>query len=278
MKGNGLGVVPLPPPSVLIPERLMFCKALVFGGLGLGLLMALSQESFGQGKDKKKAKDDDNKANVQEYLQIQKAKELEGKVGSVDAGRSTLFFQLDIPTLEPNPNFNPGKAANQQAQQLQNLYQQQAKILRTANPVIRQQRMRQLLTQMQKIQANAGKNGPYKVVHTFKEFDLPLVDKVVVRKLNLGIEYDNEGNILQRTKEEIAKLKGNDLRVPGFAAKLDDLKPGQVVHLYLNPAKVDKNADPDEGVGNIARPTVRMIVILQEASKSVGPTDRKKKN
>jgi len=124
-----------------------------------------------------------------------------------------------------------------------------------------------------------GQNSPYKVAHDYKDFDLPVADKVVVRKLNLGMEYDNEGNVKTFTKEEIAKLKGNDPKVPGYAAKLEDLKAGQFVHLYLNPPPKAEKDQKDEGVGNIPRPTVRMIVILQDVSNFTTSTgSRPKKN
>jgi len=253
-------------------------KAFLIGCLGFALLLAASDEGLGQGKEKKKAKDDNDKASVQDYKQIQQAKELEGKLASVDGGGNKLSFQINFPYLEKNPKYNPSKAAASDYQQWQNLYRDQVAIQQAKNPIQRQQRINQFLKDLQRLQNQAGKNpnGPFKVVNNYKEFELPMVDKVVIRKLTLGIEYDNEGQIIQRTKEDIAKLKGKDPKVPGFAAKLDELKNGQVVHLFLNPAKVDKNADKDEGIGNIPRPTVRMIVIVQEATNTAAPTGKKK--
>ena len=251
-------------------------------GVGVfALLLVMSGECLGQGKDKKKpGPNEADKATPEEYKQIAKAKELEGKVGAVDAGVGSLNFQLDFPQMAPNPNFKPGQPNSQQK-----LYQQQVQIMSNPNPAVRQQKMMQLVAQYQKQQqlAASGKGGnnndPYKVVHHYKDFDLQLGEKVIVRKLNLGVEYDGEGNVIQRTKEDIAKLRGNDPKVPGYAAKVEDLKPGQVVHLYLNALKTDKNDAKEEGVGNVVRPSIRMIVILQDANTSTGATkEPKKKN
>jgi hypothetical protein len=114
-----------------------------------------------------------------------------------------------------------------------------------------------------------------------KEFEMVFADKAVIRKMMLGVEYDNEGNIITRTPAEIAKLKGNDPKVPGYPAKIDDLKSGQYVHLYFAKQppkdKAEKPEESKEGVGNVARPIVRMVVILQEPSATTVPP-RKKKN
>lgn len=245
----------------------------ICGVMGLALLLVFGSHSMPQGKEKKK-EEGSSKPTPKEYKQIQQAKELEGKLGGTTPGMVTL--QLDFPQMDPN--FNAGKAANNQVQQMQGLYKQYVQALKTPNPYLRQQRLAKLAYQMNQMQTPGGKGGgrnsPFIVVNNYKDFELPVLDKVVVRKLNLGMEYDNEGNLVQRTKEEIAKLRGKDPKVPGFAAKLDDLKPGQIVHLYLNPPSKTE----DEGVGNVARPTVRMIVIMQEVSNlatSTGPRPKK---
>ena len=254
-------------------------KLSILGGvIGLALMLIFGSDGLSQAKDKKK-NDEGAKPTPQEYKQIQQAKELEGKLGGSAPGQLTL--QLDFPQMEPNPKYNPGKAANNQVQQMQGLYKQYLQALNTPNPYQRQQKLAKLAYQMNQMQKQAAQgtsqNSPFKVVNDYKDFELPVSDKVVVRKLNLGLEYDNEGNIIQRTKEEIAKLKGKDPKVPGFAAKLEDLKTGQLVHLYLNPPPKAEKDQKDEGVGNTPRPTVRMIVILQDVSNLASSTGTRPK-
>ena len=85
-----------------------------------------------------------------------------------------------------------------------------------------------------------------------KEFELPVVEKVVVRKLNLGVEYDDRGFIKEYTAEQKRALRGSNPSVPGYHAKPEELQPGQDVSAVLGPARKDDKE---------ARPVVRMIVI-----------------
>jgi hypothetical protein len=249
-------------------------KSSFFSGvIGLVLLLILGNDGLPQGKEKKK-EEESSKPTLMEYKQIQQAKELEGKLGGIASALLTL--QLNIPRYEPNPKFNPPKTANNYLIRMREVHLDYMRLMNSKNPLQYQRRLAELAAEMNRLQALVAKanvTSPFKAVPHFKDFELPVSEKVVVRKFNLGMEYDNEGNIIQRSKEEIAKLRGKDPKVPGYAAKLDDLKPGQTVHLYLTPPSKKE----DEGVGNIARPTVRMIVIMQDVSNLATSTGNPKK-
>ncbi len=116
--------------------------------------------------------------------------------------------------------------------------------------------------------------GGLQLVTKGKDYDFEVSDKVVVRKMELFTEYDDKGNLKQYTSREKAELKGTDPSKPGYAAKYEDLLAGQVVTLHLNPPP--KSA-PDPGAGNVAKPTVRMIVIVQQSNGTLSSAPAKKK-
>jgi len=175
-------------------------------------------------------------------------------------------------------------------QQMQRLMQQRAQIMQATDPRQREQRMRSWMQSMQKLQMQVmrqqaqqasqlqrnllqqqqkqlaqqkqktGNLGPYKIVTTSRMFELNLRDEVVVRRMNLPFAYDDKGNVKEYTPEEIQKLRGDNPKLPGYAAKLEDLENGQMVRVYI--------AAPENGeiggvdlVGNIIRPEVRAVVI-----------------
>jgi hypothetical protein len=119
---------------------------------------------------------------------------------------------------------------------------------------------------------NRYKRPQFTVVHNYKEFELDVENAVVVRKMFIAIEYDDKGNI--KGNEEQTK----ELRSKGYiTAKYDDIRSGNVAKLVLKPPQRDKNV---AGAGNVARPTVRTIVLLQEGkplAMSKG-AEKKKKN
>lgn len=271
-------------------------------GIGAVALLAcvflFPEESPGQGKKGKKGGGAQT-ALAQDYAQLAGVKEVRGKL-TTGVGANSISFDVDISHAEPNPNFKPGAGGFRPGaggnnnlnlmRQMQNLQNQQAQLARIRDPRQRQQRMRQLQQQMARMQqqirqamakqqqqqfkgkANPGnQNGPFRMVTVTKEFQLELNDNVVVRWSQPPTEYDDKGFLKKYTKEELAKMKGKDSSLPGYEAKVDDLQPGQLVHLYLKaPAKteakkkIDLIGDDDLPVDG-PRPSVRMIVILQEA-------------
>ena len=97
--------------------------------------------------------------------------------------------------------------------------------------------------------------------------DFSLTDDVKVRRLYLPTRLDEKNKPIPYTNAEKHKLKGDEPKLPGYAAELSALTPGQIVELHLavnKPApgskKKDKTAEPDN-------PFVTMIVIGAEAPK-----------
>jgi hypothetical protein len=260
---------------------------------------------------------------TQEYAQIKNQGEVIGALASIDtAGSSNRAFTLHLPyvymvakkttTTTPVPAVRVTRPTNPQSQlaALQRQYQQ---ALTTKNPVQREQKLAQIMMRIQQLQVqmaaqqarleqqmlaqaarifgNAVKNAPQAAVG-YKEFDMEAVDKIVVRRSQPALEYDNKGNIKVLTKEELNRLRGKDRTLPGYEASFLDLQAGQTVKVYLakNTAKKAKKEeddadDPDQNpaankkdaVLNRDLPQVRMILILAEAPDADTGQDQTKK-
>jgi hypothetical protein len=153
----------------------------------------------------------------------------------------------------------------------------------------------------------AGKGdagSPFRVVTTGKDFDFDLTDTAVVRWNKPPFAYDDKGDVKVYKKEELTELKGKDPKLPGYNGKIEDLVLNQTVKIYLVPppkakaklkdgdkAKDEKAKDEAKAKEEKAlklddleavpsdRPTVRMVLILEEAPglSFSSPGEKKKK-
>lgn len=130
-------------------------------------------------------------------------------------------------------------------------------------------------------QAGNAKSNANGLVKDYIDFELPLTEKAAVRKMNVGIEYDDKGNV--KESDPAAKKDG----LPGFAAKIEDLLPGAKAKIYLSPAKAPAASAPkkDADGGILAagpsaanRPQVRMVVMLSDGGLPALGANNKKKN
>ncbi len=212
-------------------------RALVVATLTAGLLSFVPTFVTAQ----KKGTDVTETATDKDYKSLQTVKDMTGKVTGLTL--DTVTFRLDTPHMVPNPKYKALAGSANQNQQMQNLYRQQVQAMNTTNPVQRQQRMQQLMASMQRqdaqqTAANSNPNNqPFMVAHQYKDFELNLSDKVIIRKMVLEKDYDDKGNLKTYTSEEKARLKGNDPALPGYKAKVDDLSSGVQVKIYLKMPK-----------------------------------------
>lgn len=232
-----------------------------------------------------------SRATPQEYAQLRALRQIAGQISALDANSKIVTLKVDIPEYAGNPNARPGGGRggnNNQNQQLQRLRQQQQQAQRIQNPAQRRQKLQQLAAQMQRAQMQqqarggnkGGQNGGLKVVMKSKEFELILDENVVVRKMFLGSDFDDQGNIKKHTPQELAKLRGSDASKPGYKASLEEAQPGMDVTLFLSKATAaPKQKGDDDEVGPGERPLVTMIVLTRDAGGSLSPADapRKKK-
>lgn len=258
-------------------------------GMGLALLVPGAE-----GQDKKtdnKAKDKVAKedATPADYAGLAQIKEIVGKIAAVDTTSGTMTFTFEWSHWEPNANAakggaNPNQKALQEQQQLMREYEQ---IMRAKNPVQKQQALMKLQQHMARLQAGGGAGqNMFKVVKSSKDFELELTSDLKVARLNVERKFDDEGELVKLTDEQLKKLKSAD--VPGgYTAAGSDLKVGQTVKLWLSPPSKDKKKTPATGdtksdktetakgegkdkltggTTDIARPIVRMVLITEEST------------
>jgi hypothetical protein len=237
-------------------------KLAVCCGIVLGLFLNVPAAPA-QDPPPKKKKDDSHsrEATEQDYKALGHTKEVVGRLLSLDVNPDAkeglgqkMTLKVEYPTLE----LKPGKAGQMAVQrQLQNLQRQQQqaqrdyqRILRIRNPYQQQQQLAQLLNRLQvqqQQQANAAANpanSPYRTVTTSVTFELPIQQKVKVARVKLPVEYDDKGNVVEYTKEDLKKKK--DPSMPGYTAKMEDVEPGQLLRVYLARPKpaAKKKDDP----------------------------------
>ena len=104
-----------------------------------------------------------------------------------------------------------------------------------------------------------------------KKFNLDTGDKLIVRRANLPLLYDDSGKVKKYSQSEISRFKGSDRSKPGYTAKVEDLQPGQFVTVYLAQAKagskVNKTERQDQTGNNNPLLPVRMILIMGQTSQ-----------
>jgi hypothetical protein len=220
--------------------------------------------------------------------------------------------QPKAPVRQPTirqPDYNQLNQQFSRQQQMVDLQRQYLEIMRIQDPRQKQQRMQSWMQSMQRIQMqamqeqmrrqqqlqvqqaqemqremqrqaqrladNAAKGGPFKIESTGRSYEFVLRDDVIVRRMNLPFQYDDKGNVKQYTEKELAKLRGTNPKLPGFEAKIEELEPGSMVKLYIQPPKEGKIGGVDL-VGNIIRPEVKMIVHYGDYDAKTGGNAAKK--
>jgi hypothetical protein len=290
-------------------------RILAFGCV-IAVMATLSAPTEVVAQKKKGVVDNGYAATPEDYKQIVNRKELTGSI--VAASGLVVTVRIDTPRMEPNPKYkapsitNPKAAgynasANQQyrlyrdAQQLQRDLQQAQRADTPQERARAMQRYYQDMANFQRQTAqqqaqlmqrmarepNYAKNNsnntadPFIVVHSYKEFDLETTEKVVIRKMFLPAEYDDMGNLKNYTEKDKAALRGDDKSKPGYAGKMEEISNGMEAKLTLVPPakkKAEAKAD-EEGVGNVDRPRVSMIVLTKDnpAATGIQGADPKKK-
>ncbi len=137
------------------------------------------------------------------------------------AGRSTLSLKVTLRFLEPNP-----QAQTRYAERYQQLFARQQSILTERNLGQQQQQLAQLLRDAEGLLAS--QKDLFRVKEVQKDVELPLAEQVKVRSAVPVQAFDDKGNIKRYTAKELKEMRGTE-RLPGFAADLSDVQPGQTV-------------------------------------------------
>jgi hypothetical protein len=234
-----------------------------------------------------KSKEEHLETTAQDYAALAKMKGVTGRIMSLDPAKNTLTFQVEIkvPEIPPGtrlpqmsgssyssgssssyyrPNMSWGGRVTSPQQMVQRyqqmMRQQMQQMMRMQQQQVRvaQQAMRQQQQYMQQLQSFLN-SIRYKVF--VKDFTVPMGEDVQVARKTLGLQYDDKGNVVTYTAEQLKKLRASDL--PGYAAKMDEVRAGQVVYLYsgardktevANQGKDDKGktGEPGKAAPNMA--------------------------
>jgi len=298
-------------------------KLLIVAGLLTAVSLMLPGAAVSQGKvNPKNVKQEVTTEEDYGKLATKYKDGITDKITTFDGTAKSMTFKVEYQTAEPLPP-KPGQEnkGNQQLQQLQTQQQQLAaeyqRILNHKNAAQRQRELSSWQNRFNQWQQRyqkyvAANKGQMQTVTHAKEFDLDIEPDVRVVRQTLPMEYDDKGNVKEYTKEELKKLRDKDLP-KYFAAKFEDVQPGQTVTLLVarpKPAKKDKDSDgkkekvegtPEAKVGEAKqdtepkkvgakgdekgagdapppRPTVRTIIIVADPDPAdIAPKKGKRK-
>jgi hypothetical protein len=163
---------------------------------------------------------------------------LAGEVLNADA-TSGLNLRVTVRVLEANP-----QAQEKYLRQQQQLLARQQQIMTSPNPAQAQQQMQDLQRDAERLMQS--QKDLFRVKSVDKDVELDLAEDVKVRARRPVRQFDDKGNIIRYTPQELKALRG-DGKLPGYAAELSDLQPGQKVLVKVVRRKPAKPAEPPPG-------------------------------
>jgi hypothetical protein len=122
------------------------------------------------------------------------------------------------------------------------------------------------------LNAGVGKMPNFRVQQTKKDIDFQGTEEVKVRTMVLPDKFDDKGNVVKYTKEELAELKGKDKKLPGYESSLEKLETGQTVKVTLIEIvkKKDNEANKDAVKEVEKKKQVKLILITAEPPAAKG--------
>jgi hypothetical protein len=127
--------------------------------------------------------------------------------------------------------------------------------------------------QIRNLQIQMAQNQAKLITYEQKNQDLEIqaTDEVVVRANNPPEQFDDKGKVKKYTAKELAELKGDNKKLPGYKAEFSDLQPDMIVRLHLvkkkdAPKPVKKPKDAEIDVMEAHEPSASMIVIMLNPS------------
>jgi hypothetical protein len=152
-------------------------------------------------------------------------------------------------------DIDPAKVQNHQQHYLRRL----AEINQNWNLVQAQQQLAQLQVDMAQRSQDI-----YKKMN--KDINLQAEDNVKVRSLKPLVAFDNKGEIIEYSKEDLKKMTADSPKLPGvgltFAASFDKLQPQQKIIAYLAKSKAPAQKGQGAAAGDISQPRPRVVAIV----------------
>jgi hypothetical protein len=217
--------------------------------LVFAMLTPGSTVGFQKKKDQKKNTPAKEEATLQDYSSLAQVKEINGKLADFNLESGTMTFTIEWYHMEPNPNAKLATAkGNQKAfQQQQQLLREYNTIMTTKNPVHLQQALMRYQQKLQQLQTTSTVNllNMFRIVKSSKDFEVSFVDKLKVVRVKLEQKYNDEGELVKYTADELKKMKSTDIS-GAYKATPEELKTGQAVTLYLSPPKKQDNKKSDK--------------------------------
>jgi hypothetical protein len=193
-----------------------------------------------------------------------------GQVGGVVKNTGGSQKVLTIEVTQQYLELNPG-AEGHLAREQEDLLRRQREIMKTRNPVARQRELAGLMRELQRMRAT--EQNLFHVKEVKKDVEVVPADDVKVRAMQPPVVYDEKGYPKKYTPEELKAMKG-DAKLPGYAADLDSVQPGQVVIAYLARKKPgaaqepEKESQKDMEARDLAageRPLATVLLIVADA-------------
>ncbi len=261
--------------------------------LGLLLVGVLLTPAFAADDKKPTGKDDKAKHIDSDTLP---SASYTGKLLDVPDKGGTFAAQVDFSHYAPRDPKKP----NLGVQDMERLTREQTKVADLQTEVAnaktakeQQHKTKELEKAMAELQKLTDKvNQDYKLVTEHKNVDFLLSRDATVRVMLLPPRFDDDGKVKPYSDDEKKDLRGKDSQLPGYEAKLSDLKIGDQVRIRLwrkPETKPADNAAPtkstSEDSGSDKTPAekksqVTLIVILNDnlADKDKDTTKDKPKD
>jgi hypothetical protein len=109
-----------------------------------------------------------------------------------------------------------------------------------------------------------------KLYSDWKDMEFDCLDEVKVRLSNPPARFNEKGDIVKPTKQELEELKGPDKSLPGYTGEFGDMRTDQVVQLSLVVRKdlppELKNKKPNEWTAEeqaMLKPQVSLIYVIE---------------
>jgi hypothetical protein len=172
-----------------------------------------------------------------------------GKLIKWGNGSADKTISLQVTVQVPNPGG---------IQTMANLQVQLAEASRDTNPVNRANRIASVQAQMALHQKDLLKNETH-------DIDLVPGEDMIVRMKDPPVKLDDKGKPRRLTDKEKKEAKGNDPKLPGYTASLEDLRNDQYVTVTVSKKKDAKTATKEEKAEN--KPVVTQILIVADPPK-----------
>jgi hypothetical protein len=231
-----------------------FLAAALVVGLSYSALAAQDAKDKGDAATPKGKKDD----KILTKDKLLTAGTLSGTLAKLDEDKkfslSVTYYDIDAGKVQANQQHYVNRI--NQINQLRNLVEAQRQ-----------------LAQLQAEMIQRNQNIYQKVT---KDVELQAEDKVKVRSLKPLVTYDDKGEVVQYSKEDLKKLAADGPKLPGvgptYPASYDKLKEQQKLIVFLakpktpTPPPAKKGADAPAGELFQSRPRVVAIVIAEEVA------------